>query len=160
MVATRFGVCQRLPFFFRPPAFGHVDDGSHEFHEIAGFADNALTYYIDVFDFSIGHKQSMSNVKIPPFLRYAIDCLLNAGFVKRMGPFKHETYGRLNGPVAFENAKGFLRPVKFPAGNIPAKTARVAQPLRFGTEIDQLLLSVAANHAATAFRMARVVRRA
>ena len=49
-----------------------------------------------------------------------------------MSTLEHKIYCWLIGSVAFEDAKAFLRPVEFPAGNIPAKTARVAQPLRFG----------------------------
>src|SRR5260370_18672518 len=48
-----------------------------------------------------------------------------------MSSLEHELHSRLIGSVAFKDAKGFLRPVEFPAGNIPTETARMAQPLRF-----------------------------
>jgi hypothetical protein len=73
----------------------------------------------------------MSKIEIFPFLCCAVECLLNAGSVVRMSSLERELQCRLIGSVAFKDAKGFLRPVKFPAGNIPTETARVAQPLRF-----------------------------
>src|SRR5207244_5166835 len=53
------------------------------------------------------------------------------GSVVWMSSLEYELHCRLIGSVAFKNAKGFLRPVEFPARNIPTETARVAQPLRF-----------------------------
>jgi hypothetical protein len=74
----------------------------------------------------------MFKIETLPVLRCTIDCLLDLGSVGRMSSLEHKIYCWLIGSVAFEDAKAFLRPVEFPAGNIPAKTARVAQPLRFG----------------------------
>src|SRR6202030_1937563 len=48
-----------------------------------------------------------------------------------MSSLEHELYCRLISRVAFKDAKGFLRPVEFPAGDIPTETAGMAQPLRF-----------------------------
>src|SRR5258708_7017531 len=73
----------------------------------------------------------MFKIEILPFLRCAVESLLNAGSVVWMSSVDHELHCRLIGSVAFKDAKGFLRPVEFPAGNIPTETARVAQPLRF-----------------------------
>src|SRR4051794_24298279 len=73
----------------------------------------------------------MFKIEILPFPRCAVDRLLNADSVVRMSSAEHELRCRLIGSVAFKDAKGFLRPVEFPAGNIPTETARVAQPLRF-----------------------------
>jgi hypothetical protein len=50
------GVGERLPFFLRPPAVGHIHHGSHEFNEIVGLVENRMTYNVDVLDFSIGHQ--------------------------------------------------------------------------------------------------------
>src|SRR5271167_4229459 len=71
-------------------------------------------------------------VDLLPFLRCTFDGLLNARSVVGMSPLEHELHPRLINSVAFEDAKGFLRPVEVPARNIPAETAGVAQPLRFG----------------------------
>src|SRR5438128_5647298 len=73
----------------------------------------------------------MFKIQILPFLRRTVDCLLNARSVVWMSSLEYELHCRLIGSVAFKNAKGFLRPVEFPAENIPTETARVAQPLRF-----------------------------
>src|SRR5580693_1436211 len=48
-----------------------------------------------------------------------------------MSSLEHELHCRLISRVAFKDAKGFLRPVEFPAGDIPTEAAGVAQPLRF-----------------------------
>src|SRR6267378_3443759 len=73
----------------------------------------------------------MFKIEILPFLRCAVECLLNAGSVVWMSSVDHELHCRLIGSVAVKDTKGFLRPVEFSAGNIPTETARVAQPLRF-----------------------------
>ena len=73
----------------------------------------------------------MLEIEIPPFPRRVLDRLLNARSVFGVSSFEHELRCRLNGPVAFKNAEGFLRPEEFPARDIPTETARVAQPLRF-----------------------------
>src|SRR6267142_5280141 len=73
----------------------------------------------------------MFKIQILPFLRGTVDYLLNACSVVWMSSLEYELHCRLISSVAFKNAKGFLRPVEFPAGNIPTETARVAQPLRF-----------------------------
>ena len=36
------GVRERLSFFLRPPAFGHIHQGPHEFDHIAGWAENRV----------------------------------------------------------------------------------------------------------------------
>src|SRR5260370_31425764 len=48
-----------------------------------------------------------------------------------MSSLEHELHCRLISRIAFKDAKGFLRPVEFPAGDIPTETAGMAQPLRF-----------------------------
>src|SRR5216683_1705217 len=73
----------------------------------------------------------MFKIEILPFLRCAVDCLLNEGSVVRMSFLEYELHCWLIGSVAFKNTESLLRPVEFPAGNIPTETARVAQPLRF-----------------------------
>ena len=74
----------------------------------------------------------MFKIETRPFLSCTVNCLLNMGSVVRMSSLEHELYCRLIGRGAFKDAKGFFRPVEFPARDIPAETARVAQPLRFG----------------------------
>src|SRR6266478_2583102 len=73
----------------------------------------------------------MFKIEILPFLRCAVECLLNAGSVVWMSSVDHELHCRLIGSFAVKDTKGFLRPVEFSAGNISTETARVAQPLRF-----------------------------
>ena len=75
------GVRERLPFFFRPPTFGYIHHGSHEFDEIADVVEHRMTDNVDVLELSIGHQQSMFKIEILPVLRCTIDCLLNTGSV-------------------------------------------------------------------------------
>src|SRR5216683_2013253 len=72
----------------------------------------------------------MFKIEILPFLRCAVDCLLNECSVVRMSFLQYELHCWLIGSVAFKNTESLLRPVEFPAGNIPTETARMAQPLR------------------------------
>src|ERR1700726_4735871 len=73
----------------------------------------------------------MFKIEILPFPHCAVDSLSNPGSVVRMSSLEHELHRRFVGWIAFKDAKGFLRPVEFPAGDIPTETAGVAQPLRF-----------------------------
>src|SRR5580704_1100845 len=73
----------------------------------------------------------MFKIESLPFLRCAVDGLLNARSVVWMSSLEHELHCRLIGAVAFKDANRFLRPVEFAARNIPTEAARVAQPLRF-----------------------------
>src|SRR6266566_1320907 len=74
----------------------------------------------------------MFKVERLPFLHRAVDDLLDAGSVVRMSSLEYERQCRLIGSIAFKDAKGFLRPVKLSARNVPTEAARMAQPLRFG----------------------------
>src|SRR4051812_28330129 len=74
----------------------------------------------------------MFKVESFPLLRRVVDDLLDARPVLWMSPLEYELQCRLIGSIAFKDAKGFLRPVKHPARNIPPEAAGVAQPLRFG----------------------------
>src|SRR6266478_5407213 len=74
----------------------------------------------------------MFKIEILSFLHCAVDYLLNKGSIVRMSTLEHELHRRLIGRVASKDAKGFLRPVEFPARNIPTETAGVTQPLGFG----------------------------
>jgi hypothetical protein len=102
------GVREGLSLFFRPPPFGHIHNGSYEFNEIAGFARNRTAYDMNVFDCPIGHQQSVFKIKIRPFLRCTINCLLHLGSVVRMGSFERKSYRRLVGSLVSEDAKSFL----------------------------------------------------
>src|SRR6266446_6418196 len=90
-----------------------------------------MAHNMNILDRTIGHQQPMFKIEILPFLRCAVECLLNAGSVVWMSSVDHELHCRLIGSVAVKDTKGFLRPVEFSARNIPTETARVAQPLRF-----------------------------
>ena len=41
------GVRERLSFFLRPPAFGHIHQGPHEFDHIAGWPENRVADGLD-----------------------------------------------------------------------------------------------------------------
>ena len=73
----------------------------------------------------------MFYIKILSVLRYAIDCLLNADSVFRMGSFQNQLNTRLGFTPVFKNTKCFFRPVDLTSGNIPAEAAGLAELLRF-----------------------------
>src|SRR6202022_3545241 len=53
--------------FFRPLALGDVDHGTHELNEIAGWAENRVTYYVDISDLAAGMNDSVVQLEVRPF---------------------------------------------------------------------------------------------
>src|SRR5229473_4978121 len=85
-----------------------------------------------MFDRTVRDQQAMFEIKILPLLCSGIDCLSNELPVFRMHSFEYPFQGRLGCRFEFEYPKSLVGPIDFPAGNMPAETACVAQFLRFG----------------------------
>jgi hypothetical protein len=57
-------VREGLPFFLRPPAFGHVHHGPHDFDHIAGRAENRMADGLDLSDLTAGMHNSIAYVEL------------------------------------------------------------------------------------------------
>src|SRR5260370_25599228 len=49
-------------FFFRPLTLGDVNHGTHEFNQIAGWAENGMAHYVDVSNLAAGMNDSVIQV--------------------------------------------------------------------------------------------------
>ena len=87
---------------------------------------------MEVLHRTVRQQQPMLKIKICPCLRRAGDNLLHEFSVFGMNSLERQVQCRFNRPIVCEDSKRFGRPVDLTAGNIPAKTACVAQYLRFG----------------------------
>src|SRR5271154_2937431 len=73
----------------------------------------------------------MFDVPVGAIAECSIYNLLNQTHVFRMSSFKNQFKRRAGLPAVFEDAKRLVRPDQFTCGWTPAKTSRVAEPLRF-----------------------------
>ena len=71
-------------------------------------------------------------IEFSPLARSAIDEFLERRSVFGVGSLFYQVNAGPDPRFVAEYPKGLARPVDVPAGNIPAETAGVAQPLRFG----------------------------
>src|SRR5271165_4095466 len=117
--------------FFGPLCPRNVRHGTDKL-ELAKSVRPGPTGNTDVLDRTIRQQQSMLKAYILPILRRTLDFPLHKGNIFRMGPLQNKFHIRLHAWVAFEDAKGFLRPTDFPGLNIPTEAAGVAHSLPFG----------------------------
>ena len=80
---------------------------------------------------TIGHQQSVLAIIVPSIAGRAFDELLNAFGIFRMNALRDELQCRLDRAVEPEDPERFLRPEDLSAGDVPAETAGVAEPLGF-----------------------------
>src|SRR6266436_4752328 len=116
--------------FFRPLVLGRIHHRS-DILEFARLISLSMSHNVDMFDGTIRHQQAMLKIKILSILRSAPDGLSHKSCVFRMNPLEDLFDARFHGSVVLEDSIGFFGPVDFSGGNPPAKTARVAQSLRF-----------------------------
>src|ERR1700684_519602 len=98
-----------------------------------------------MFDGTIGQHEAMLNVKIAFLHRCALKDLFQTHPVVLMTTVDSHLDGGLGHSFVFKNSICLGGPVDFPAQDVPAETARVAQPLRFheiGLAAAQRLLSL------------------
>ena len=84
-----------------------------------------------MFDGTIGHHETMLNVKIAFLHRRALKDLFQTHPVVLMTTVDRRLDGGLGHSFVFKNSICLVGPVDFPTQDVPAETARVAQPLRF-----------------------------
>src|SRR5213593_3874389 len=134
---------QRL---FHPLALGGVHHRSNKL-KFSRFISFSMSHNVEMFDGGIRHQPSIFKIKILPLLRRALDYVFYLGSVFGMNALEHIFHGRCRGSVVLEDSIGFVRPNDLAGGNSPAKTSRVAEPLRFRQVRLLTLLRVVAGDA-------------
>src|SRR5260370_311330 len=128
----------KLPFalpdlLFRMFALGNVNNGTHKFNEIAGWAQNRMAYHVDVSDLAAG----MNDPVIQLELRLLAPCCLGyfpeLGLIFRMDALKKCFESRFfTMRVKTQQSVAFFGPVlELAGGGEKCPTARVAQSLCF-----------------------------
>src|SRR5712692_2522025 len=123
----------RSQLFFRLLALGNVNDGTHKFNQIAGWAENGMAHHVDVSDRDAGMNDSVIQLELRLLAPRCLGCFPNFGLIIRMDALKECFESRLSTVrVKTQHAVAFLGPVPdLAGGGGPCPTARVAQPLRF-----------------------------
>src|SRR5258708_35298945 len=78
----------RAPFFLRPFALGDVNHGTHEFHQIAGWAENAMAQHMHVSNLAAGMSDSVIQVALRLLAARCLSCFPNFGLIIRMDALK------------------------------------------------------------------------
>src|SRR5580704_12259263 len=122
-----------LAFLLRLLAFGHVNDGTHEFGEVAGCVKNRVADQMKVPDPAIAMDHSIvqreiSSVAGRPFHHFG-----HSGPIIRMDSLENFLqWWWLSRRVETNDARALLGPVSdFAPGRDPCPTAGVTQPLPF-----------------------------
>src|SRR5207244_10573867 len=105
------GVGERLSLFLRPAAFCHIDQGPHEFDEIAGWAENGVADDVDLSDLAARMHNSIAMVEIYLFADCGPEVFFSSGLVIGMyAPL--EFFKSRRAPCGIESryAEDFLRP--------------------------------------------------
>src|ERR1700722_4373029 len=95
------------------------------------FVCGGTSHCPNMFDGTIGHHETMLNVKIAFLHRRAFKDLSQTHPVVLMTTVDSPLNGGLGHSFVFKNSICLVGPVDFPAQDVPAETARVAEPLRF-----------------------------
>jgi hypothetical protein len=106
------GVRERLSFFLRPPAFGHIHQGPDEFDHIAGWAENRVADGLDLSDFATRMHNSIAMVEIYLFADCCPEVFFSAGPVIGMdAPLEFFKSRRPSCGIESGNAEYFFGPV-------------------------------------------------
>ena len=78
------GVRERLSVFLRPPAFGHIHHGPHDFDHFAGWAENRVADGLDLSDLAARMHNSIAYVPIYLFADCCLEVFCSSDPVIRM----------------------------------------------------------------------------
>src|SRR5713101_83743 len=122
----------RAQFFLRPFALGDVDHGTHEFNQIAEWAENGMAHHVDVSNLPAGMNDSVIQLELRLLAPRCLGCFPKFGLIIRMDALKECFESRFSTVrVKTQHAVAFLGPVpNVPRSRDPCPTARMAQPLR------------------------------
>src|SRR5713101_4102827 len=123
----------RSQLFLRLLALGNVNDGTHKFNQIAGWAENGMAHHVDVSDRAAGMNDSVIQLELRLLAPRCLGCFPNFGLIIRMDALKECFESRLSTVrVKTQHAVAFLGPVpNITRSGDPGPTARMAEPLRF-----------------------------
>ena len=85
-----------------------------------------------MLDRTAGQLQAMLKTKTFAVTRRSVDLLLDWLPIVGMNSREDKFQGRFCPWIAFEDSEGLVGPEVFGGGNVPPKTACVAEPLRLG----------------------------
>ncbi len=85
----------RAQFFLRPFALGDVNDGTHKFNQIAGWAENGMAHHVDVSDRAPGMNDSVIQLELRLLAPRCLGCFPSFGLIIRMDAFKECFESRL-----------------------------------------------------------------
>ncbi len=77
-----------LTFLLRLFALGDVNHGTHEFDQIAGWAENGMAHHVDVSDRAAGMNDSVIQLELRLLKPRCLGCLPNFGLIIRMDALK------------------------------------------------------------------------
>src|SRR5579862_1792732 len=117
--------------FFRPSL---VSDVSHRPHklDVACSIPRRVGSHMDMLDRTAGQLQAMLKTKTFAVTRRSVDLLLHRLPIIGMNSREEKFQGRSYLRIAFKDSEGLVGPEVFGGGNVPPKTACVAEPLRLG----------------------------
>src|SRR3984893_12268016 len=120
------------PFLLCLLTLSDVDHSAHKFNEIAGLAQNRMTYDVNVPYGAIRMQDAVVRLPLCLLADSRLDYFPEAGLVVGMKPLK-EVFGSRETILRIEtqNTVAFLRPVPDILLWTPGPTAGLAQPLRF-----------------------------
>src|SRR5260370_14858554 len=120
---------------FGPFALGDVHHGTHEFNQIAGWAENGMAHPVDISNLAAGMNDSVIQLELRLLAPRCLGCFPNFGLIVRMNALKECFESRVSTVrVQTHHAVAFLGPVPDLArSRDPCRrpTARMAEPLRF-----------------------------
>src|SRR6266404_8832824 len=120
-------------FFFRPFTLGDVHHGTHDFNQIAGWAEKGMAHRVDVSNLAAGMNDSVIQLELRLLAPRCLGCFPSFGLIIRMDALKECFESRLSTVrVKTEYTVAFLGPVpELSRSGSPCPTARMAEPLRF-----------------------------
>src|SRR5260370_31274136 len=123
----------RAQFFLSPFALGDVKHGTHDFNQIAGWAENRMAHHVVVSNLAAGMNDSVIQLELRLLALRCLGCFPKFGLIIRMDALKQCFESRLSTVrVKTQHAVAFLGPVpNVTRSRDPCPTARVAEPLRF-----------------------------
>src|SRR5208283_4186172 len=124
---------QLLKFLLCTLTLGYINHGTHEFNQIAGWAENRVAHDVDVPDSSLGMEDTVVHFEACPLADCLLGLLTERDLVVRINPLQkcfvwRQRFTRFE----TEYPAALLGPVSNLLGRrVPCPTAGLAQPLCF-----------------------------
>src|SRR5260370_42141636 len=97
---------------FGPFALGDVHHGTHEFDQIAGWAENRMAHSVDISNLAAGMNDSVIQLELRLLAPRCLGCFPNLGLIVRMNALKECFESRVSTvPLQTHHPLPFLAPV-------------------------------------------------